>query len=1095
MKPPFLARGGSLATLGLILTATFVSGNDAPPNPRVAIDAAIRRGAYASAIAESERLAAHRSAHGDSSSAALEALDLVVRAHLASYPGGFPHTRSLAERAVFLHSSIDERATHEAGEALERLGMILVEAQEYGPARDAFERADAIHRGIDGDSTPSRAASLRGIGLVALREGRTAEGASRFERALALLEAAPALDTLETAVTLHALGTAAYWQSRLPDSRVFVERALALRREALGSDHPLVAASLAELGQVLWRSGEFEPASAAYEDALAILRRSLGPEHPRLCRVLTRLGNLETEQSDLAAATAHFAEAIRIAEHVFGPDHIEALTARRGQMFLLFNAGDHAGARDVAESVAKTMMRRVGAEHPDLAQAWLIMGASEAGLGDTTAAASHLRSAIELLSRVRGEDDMNLIEPLRQLGTIELRRNRTDRALELYERARGIAETKLGAHHPRVAYVLDELAQTHQRLGRSAEARRLFARALAIREGAFGPEHPEIANSLMKLARLDYDLGQRDSALQRALRSEAIGRSQLRLTSQALSEREALELAGARIYGLGLVVTLAADSVGLPPRELHAAWDALVRTRGVVLEEMALRHAPERTPGSDHRRALEALKAAKENLARLLVSGPAEDAAVFEEKVRAAREAADAADRALGHLCPDLADRSTVSLAEILEALPRDASLVSFVSYEHRLPPRAGESSRRERRLAAFVARGDARAIHAVPLGSENEIEGLISRWREALAADERTPASERAAREAGLAVRAHLWEPLAPFVEGTRHPYLVPDGPVSFVNLAALPSAEEGRYLVEDDLTFHRLTSERNLVTTRSAPRGDGLLAFGGANFDEGERESSAGARPIYRGPRPACRELREAHFEPLDHTEAEAREVAALYEGPRAGAGERAPLVRTGARATEEAFKRLAPGRRVVHLATHAFFLDEACLAPPAGSRGIGGLVPEESDAGASAPSSPLLRSGLVFAGVNARASARADEDDGVLTAEEITALDLSSVEWVVLSGCDTGLGAVVPDEGVDGLCRAFHVAGADIVIMSLWPVEDEAARAWVQALYESHLVDGRSAAEAVRAASITLLEARRAKGLPTHPGTWAAFVASGG
>lgn len=140
------------------------------------------------------------------------------------------------------------------------------------------------------------------------------------------------------------------------------------------------------------------------------------------------------------------------------------------------------------------------------------------------------------------------------------------------------------------------------------------------------------------------------------------------------------------------------------------------------------------------------------------------------------------------------------------------------------------------------------------------------------------------------------------------------------------------------------------------------------------------------------------------------------------------------------------------------------------------------------------PLLLSGLAFAGANHRDVAGPDEDDGILTAEEIATLDLLGTEWAVLSACDTGIGEIRAGEGVFGLRRAFQMAGAHTVIMSLWPVEDEAARRWMTALYRNRFTAGESTAEAVNGASLEMLKQRRARGESTHPFYWAGFIAAG-
>ncbi len=179
------------------------------------------------------------------------------------------------------------------------------------------------------------------------------------------------------------------------------------------------------------------------------------------------------------------------------------------------------------------------------------------------------------------------------------------------------------------------------------------------------------------------------------------------------------------------------------------------------------------------------------------------------------------------------------------------------------------------------------------------------------------------------------------------------------------------------------------------------------------------------------------------------------------------------------------------MLHLATHGFFLNGDCTTAPLGTRGVGGLVAAGRQ---NAAENPLLISGLALAGANRRAAAGPDEDDGILTAEEVASLDLSGVEWAVLSACDTGVGEIRAGEGVFGLRRAFQVAGARTVVMSLWSVDDQATRAWMRALYEGRFQRRLSTADAVHEASLTLLRDRRAKGQSTHPFYWAAFVAAG-
>jgi CHAT domain-containing protein len=415
------------------------------------------------------------------------------------------------------------------------------------------------------------------------------------------------------------------------------------------------------------------------------------------------------------------------------------------------------------------------------------------------------------------------------------------------------------------------------------------------------------------------------------------------------------------------------------------------------------------------------------------------------------------------------------------------------------------------------VLRGGQRVPRVVPLGDAREIDALVAAWRRQAGMSGSTlpPTARRREEEyraAAIRLRRAVWDPAARYLAGARRVFIVPDGALDLVNFATLP-VEKAAYLVERGPLLHYLSTERDLAFAKSTPgQGGGLLAVGAPDFDarpdltsaEGAMVEQASAR-VYRGQRASCDVFRATRFPSLPGSGAEVNEIASLW---RAGA----TLRLVGAGATETAFKELAPGREVVHVATHGFFVGEGCPTTLDAVRGIGGTAPAAPVGSAAAgeggesvgaggdlldrprPESPLLLAGLAFAGANHRDDAPPDRDDGILTAEEIAAMDLSGVRWAVLSACETGVGEVRAGEGVLGLRRAFQVAGARTTIMSLWWVDDEATRDWMRALYEAHLMRGRDTAESVREAALDVLRERRSRGESTHPFTWGAFVASG-
>jgi CHAT domain-containing protein len=231
----------------------------------------------------------------------------------------------------------------------------------------------------------------------------------------------------------------------------------------------------------------------------------------------------------------------------------------------------------------------------------------------------------------------------------------------------------------------------------------------------------------------------------------------------------------------------------------------------------------------------------------------------------------------------------------------------------------------------------------------------------------------------------------------------------------------------------------------------------------------------------RSGCGDLNDMTVKPLPATRREIELVASGWQGFT----DEPATVCLGSDATEDRLKSEAPGKRVIHLATHGYFLEGTCQ-PQQPERDF------ESDIG-FVGENPLLLSGLFFAGANLHGEG-ADSlgtEDGILTAYEVSAMDFRGTEMVVLSACETGLGKVEEGEGVYGLRRAFQMAGARTVISALWPVSDEATADMMSQLYERQ---DESIPETVRRIQLEKINELRQSGQPDHPYLWAGFIAMG-
>ena len=456
---------------------------------------------------------------------------------------------------------------------------------------------------------------------------------------------------------------------------------------------------------------------------------------------------------------------------------------------------------------------------------------------------------------------------------------------------------------------------------------------------------------------------------------------------------------------------------------------------------------------------------------------------------------------------------------ELQKRLAPKTALLDFLEYSSRVPqPQKPGQWRTERRLVVFVVRCD-RPIVRIDLGAVKPLEDATESWRREILHDagvsEEASANQTASDQKPpqqLLVEA-IWRPIQKSLDGVETVLVSPDGVLNQVPLAALPGKSPGTYLVEElklavvpvprliSTLFDEAQAARREKTASQAPGDkDSLLIVGDVSY---------GARPgkpdgVLVGSRSAVRGSRTGSllFPELEFSRSEMVTIRDTFEVRFPDA-----KVRTlrGDRATEDAFRREAPQCRWLHLATHGFF------APPDLKSALAATkADKDNDRGVTfgrqgiSDFNPGLLSGLALSGANVPANA--DEDDGILTAVEVTGLNLHGVDLVVLSACETGLGKVAGGEGVLGLQRAFQLSGAKTAVTSLWKIPDRSTSQLMQRFYENLWKRKLSKVDALREAQIWMLKEGRQRGLDIEDGSrkptsrrlppkyWAAFVLSG-
>ena len=808
------------------------------------------------------------------------------------------------------------------------------------------------------------------------------------------------------------------------------QRSLSILEALLGPEHKEVAAGLSDLAFDYWELGNYEQAQLLFQRSLAINERLLGPEHFEVATTLNDLADLYREQQDFARALPLCRRALAIRQKVLGQEHPDVADSLTTLSQILRGLGNHREALDACQRSMAICEKVLDPEHPLLADALLAMGRVLSDLKKFPEALSAYQRAMLIDEKISGPDHSTVIEDQNEIAVLLGRQSLWGQCLPAcVELSR-----KEGRHLIAQTLALSDVDALRFIQG-SFESTELFHSACAQASAS----HP-------KTARLT-------------------GAERLALSKAFLEE----------------------------VRAIQAAFDADSRTTTRALREQ--------------------YHALQVRLDRLAKSGldPAEREGARQDLQRQSSKLEHQLSDRSTLLAQMFRDRS-LTLNDIARNLPPGAALTDFIQYRRYDFAAEGTNQWKEQRYAAYLTFPPARdstnlVVERVDLGEaapiNEEVEFICKRMSSGMG-------YTRDDVSAGLRRLGDIvYAPLAKYLTNVSHLIICPDGQLSRVPFEMLRVGD--KFLIEEK-TISYVTSGREIVRLEGSPKStvqsSKSLVMGGPDFDLDlakagsasfqlagsagiPARSSADAKQddlTLAGRMPALRSLsrdyRGIKFAPLPEAETEARSVAKLLGGDC--------VLRVGPEAREAELKA-AVSPRVLHLATHGFFLSDQEFRRTnslpfgwPGEWGQAGRPPYVQNDWEN----PLVRCGIALAGANhAGQITNAVAEDGVLTGLEASLLNLQGTELVILSACDSGTGEVKIGEGVMSLRRAFRIAGAQTVLASHWQVSDKAT-SQLMTEFIGRWRSGEPRAKAWREAQLSLLRSKEF----SNPYFWAAFTLTG-
>ena len=889
-----------------------------------------------------------------------------------------------------------------------------------------------------GKEHPDVAISLSNLANYYSSLGNHAESVRLGKEALKIHEKALGKEHPDVASSLTTLANCYSSLGNYTEAIKLGEEALRIREKTFGKEHLDVANSLDCLASYHNLLGNYLEAIKLSEETLRIIEKKLGREHPKYANSLGCLANYESSMGYYTQAIRLGEEVLRIYENKFGKEHPNVATSLGSLANYYYFIGDYTEAIRLGKEALKIHEKAMGKEHPDFATSLSSLASYYYSAGNLAESIRLGKEALKIREETFGKEHPDVARSLSNLANCYSGLGNNIEAIKLGEKALRIREKTIGMEHPDIANSLDCLASYYYFLGDYPEANILEKEALKIFEKTLGKEHPHLEVTYRNICGISFHLRQMNELESYASIASKISTSNILCSFLDLNSYSRQKLWEKDSWWFQR--NLYKYAYRFPTDSLTIlSYDGTLLSKGLLLNsEMEIKKIIAESRDTELEKLYNQMYINKMALLKLYEKPIQERVLNTDSLVHEI----DGQERQLVEKCKAYGDYTKnlhIEWQDVQAKLGTEDVSVEFVSF-----PIAEDSVM----YIAYVLTKDMDCPKLVPLFEEKQLKK-----------DHRLYTTSSLSKL--------VWEPLAEYLKGVKNVYFAPSGELYNICIESLPHWSEN-CLMSDKWNMYRLSSTRQLVVVKDKNSLKCASVYGGVKYDTKEDLLLADSKRYQSGERSFNYELFEiadslnlrSGAAYLPATKIEAEEIDRTLEQKNI-----ATTLKLDTLATEGAFKDLSGKKtNLLHIATHGFYWTEKEAQY---SKNLDFLMLGENQP-KYVEDKALTRSGLLLAGANnALMGKKLPEgvDDGILTAKEISQLDLRGLDLVVLSACQTGLGEIKGD-GVFGLQRGFKKAGANSLLMSLWKVDDEATRL-LMTLFYKNLTSGMSKYESLKQA----------------------------
>lgn len=939
------------------------------------------------------------------------------------------------------------------------LGKLYVAQGKYLQAKNPFEKALSIRMDKMKKNHPDLADSYCYLGDVYYHTADFPKAFTYYTKAHNIrLEVLGDLH-LETSDSYMNIGNVYFAFCDYDKALEYSTKALHIRKEVLGEKHALVGASYRKLGSAHALKNDYDQAIIYYNKALDILLKDSDKNNPLIAKIYSNLGGTYTFKSDYEKAIIYYNKGLEIRLKSLDEGHPDLAISYDGLGNLYEKIGEYEKAFSYLHKSLDLRLKVLDNMHPSISESYNYLGRLYSKIGDNEKAVSYLNKTLEIEIEVLGETHPHLAEPHNSLGEIYFRMAQYEKAIDYYKSALNIRLATSNEKSPALAVVYNNLGLAYTQSGEFEKAIAHHDKALAIRYEFFSEQNPNIIQSYINLA--DAYEGHHQYETADSLWHLAINQTIERLndTYLFLTDDQRLSFAKEMESTYNNFLSFTANNGTEKTRRLAASL--LFNTKSLALDySLSVRDLIKNMDNGDLTNLYDKLTRLNVNIsqAELMTAEEREHEHWDLSSMRKQQETT--AQKILENkYLKEKLQKTPVHWENAQNKLNTDEAIIDFVRFF--------EKSDKNWKYYAIVIRNSIAAPQFIQITNEKEISALL----ETSQAD---GYPKYIKNKSGLqSLYKRTWFPLMSNLKDVKTIHLSPAGLMHRIAFEALLDQNEKH--LSEHYEFRYYTNMRNFIEkeqpislSKAAKRKKykTVVLFGDIQYDSSSNKTDKNTKDsTFR-----------AGIAPLPSSKEEINEASKIV---RKNGG--TTVLLTGSAASEKNLENYTRSETpdIYHFATHAKYLYPV------------ENVEEQSELQRrlSSSSNPLQRSMLMLSGANEAWTSKEyiprSGNDGILTAYEVTHLDFSGTDLVVLSACNTGLGDIHDTEGVLGLQSAFKLAGVDHVVVSLWNVNDAATKNLMIRFYKNLLNKKQDAPTALQLAKNEM------RNLGTKPINWAGFV----